>query len=230
MTSQYPPSSASTAPPTFQEGRLPGDFLVWLKSVNGDVLDPTLARNEKGYWVDIVRGFVPCILIQHPSGHPWQTLHENVELLERALQFSLHAVCEVPLFFKEQESLAEAIFARVASVAVTLALWIDVDPPPQEGYATPTELYNAARTTCITTLHELGTEIDPETAVVHRGIMRDVIASCTSITYYRTPAQQLILKRSNFMPALTLGIFWQDSPCPRPRRSRYMMCQKYPLL
>ncbi len=181
MTSQYPPSSASTAPPTFQEGRLPGDFLVWLKSVNGDVLDPTLARNEKGYWVDIVRGFVPCILIQHPSGHPWQTLHENVELLERALQFSLHAVCEVPLFFKEQESLAEAIFARVAGVAVTLALWIDVDPPPQEGYATPTELYNAARTTCITTLHELGTEIDPETAVVHRGIMRDVIASCTSI-------------------------------------------------
>ena len=198
MTSQYPSSFASTVPPTFYKDGVPHQLVDFLKSVGDELLDPALVT-QQAEWRQLVYDLLRCFCIEHSSSHPWEALHEAVGTLERAFQYVLHAIHRVPGIFEKEETLAQAVFARATIVANALALWIDVDPPPQEGYATPVELYNAAKATSVATLRYLSTEKNAQVVDLHWRIMHELVAHCIKLVdgsshplvIFRTPTYSI---------------------------------------
>lgn len=182
MSSQPPSSSSSTVPPTFQDNTSPALFLEWLQERMATLTDPR-RTNKNLEWTQTIAALVPVLWVPLPSEAQsmWKALHEKSKLCELSLQLTDHALRHVPMLFKEALELPETLLVTLTILCTSLDLWIDVDPPSDGKYLTPSELYDRVRTVLVEVLQVLGENVDPTNNRTSWTAMREMVVLCCGL-------------------------------------------------
>lgn len=178
IASQLP--SSAPVPPTFQEDGDSANFLAWMQGRVGALTDsPSLMKKEnRTEWAHTVSGLISVLLLPGPDELRWEAMHEQVKFTEISLQIIYHAATNVPSLFAGENLLPQALFVVIAIICTTLDRWIDADPPPQEGYLSPKELYALASSAASAILQGLADELIPSAAPTSRQILKGIIDQC----------------------------------------------------
>ena len=192
MNSQ-PPSSAPI-PPTFQKNGMPAHYLEWLEANHTKIHTLYEPIREDGHnaWLQTVSGLVPFVYIHAPEKAQWKSLHELIRYCEKSLPIVYHASKRVPSLFNGHEKLGQALFVLLVLLATTLDRWIEEDPVPEEGYSSPTELYDWASAAASEVLRSLGEEAVQSS----RQLMLNVNDICFNVVNGELPNMFTIQKQS----------------------------------
>ena len=180
MSSQ--PLSSIPVPPTFQKDGESAHFLRWMETRVAEITNPDLLRKDsRREWSSVVASLLPVLLIPGPDELRWEAMHEQVKLAEVSLLIIYHTSKCIPSLYAGEENLAQSLFAIIMVMGTTLDLWIDVDPPAQQGYLSPMELYEIACKAASAVLQALGDEVIPAVASKSRQLMKDLVTHCRGI-------------------------------------------------